>query len=372
MRASWATPCATARSGVERADLPPAATPAPRAGWQSAGDGAVPRHVHHAHAVEDDTLFEAMDEAFRTVARRLPVNIYHLRRPGTRNGQADRMSAKHRLRARSRRRAATMYPYGIGTTVVAAYPTGPRGPTNSTTSRLPARAILPARYPTRAARSVSHIAPGDHGVVSNGPSTAPQMRLPDQIADSSRPDETSQLSVRAEPAYKDHLENRTKKKSPCSSVRRGIGATRGPTTQTTPDIAALTHPAPTGTPRACRKYCRDSAVHARGGMRKTHSPPTLRPPARPRLLREACRRESCGSTRHHPDRPTSRRPQPALVGLATCSQRRVCGRPPTAPSRAAWCAARRGGGRARCASGKRSRRVVSRCRRHGSRGGEEN
>jgi dihydroorotase/N-acyl-D-amino-acid deacylase len=73
------------------------------------------RYITHMRS-EDDSLFEAMDEAFR-IGREggVPVDIYHLKAAGRRNwGKAARMVAKiDSVRAAGQDVAATMYPYPV-------------------------------------------------------------------------------------------------------------------------------------------------------------------------------------------------------------------------------------------------------------------
>jgi N-acyl-D-amino-acid deacylase len=73
------------------------------------------RYITHLRS-EDDSLFEAMDEAFR-IGREggVPVDIYHLKAAGTRNwSKAARMVAKvDSARAAGQDVAATMYPYPV-------------------------------------------------------------------------------------------------------------------------------------------------------------------------------------------------------------------------------------------------------------------
>jgi N-acyl-D-amino-acid deacylase len=260
------------------------------------------RYITHMRS-EDDSLFEAMDEAFR-IGREagVPVDIYHLKAAGKRNwSKAERMVARiDSVRAAGQDVAATMYPYPVsGNGLDACFPDW---------AHADGRLMANLRDSTARARIVREMAATGPGAAQlcqiDGPEVImvvgfrrPEylrfngLRL-DQIADSLGrpwPEAIVDLSI----AEENRLSKMTSSMSEANvamQLRRPwvvIGSDAG---AFDPDSAGgLTHPRAYGTfPRVLGKYVReDSLFTLEEAVRKMTSATALRLGLRDRgLLRE--------------------------------------------------------------------------------------
>jgi N-acyl-D-amino-acid deacylase len=260
------------------------------------------RYITHMRS-EDDSLFEAMDEAFR-IGREagVPVDIYHLKAAGKRNwSKAGRMVARiDSVRAAGQDVAATMYPYPVsGNGLDACFPDW---------AHADGRLMANLRDSTARARIVREMAATGPGAAQlcqiDGPEVImvvgfrrPEylrfngLRL-DQIADSLGrpwPEAIVDLSI----AEENRLSKMTSSMSEANvamQLRRPwvvIGSDAG---AFDPDSAGgLTHPRAYGTfPRVLGKYVReDSLFTLEEAVRKMTSATALRLGLRDRgLLRE--------------------------------------------------------------------------------------